>query len=66
MPFCYYWKIDLEEVSLVSSGVTYFNFYEVPCGIRQSSVLSLYLFAIDSLTEKVRAKLLGCHNKMMS
>jgi len=54
MPFCYYWKIDLEEVSLVSSGVTYFNFYEVPCGIRQGSVLSLYLFAIyiDSLTKR--------------
>ena len=41
-------------------------FYEVPCGIRQGGVLSPYLFAvyIDSVAEKVRAKLLGCHIKM--
>ena len=58
MTSCYYWKIGLELVSLVSSGATCFHFYEASCGIRQGGVLSPYLLAvcIDSFTENVRAK----------
>jgi len=69
MNFCYYCKIGLKLMSLVSNEVMHFYFFS-RCHVEFNEavffccICSLQYIYIDSVAEKVRAKLLGCHIKI--
>ena len=51
------------SISCVKWGISYSEFFQLLCGVRQGGVLSPFLFAIfvDSIVDRVKETGLGCY-----